>query len=30
MKYLVETTNVEKDHINKLLDIMKNNVPNNR
>lgn len=28
-KYLVETTNVEKDHINKLLDIMKNNVPNN-
>ena len=28
-KYLVETTDVEKEHINKLLDIMKNNVPNN-
>ena len=28
-KYLVETTDVEKQHINKLLDIMKNNVPNN-
>ncbi len=28
-KYLVETTEVEKDHINKLLDIMKNNVPSN-
>ena len=28
-KYLVETTDVEKQHINKILDIMKNNVPNN-
>ena len=29
LKYLVETTDVEKQHINKILDIMKNNVPNN-
>ncbi len=29
LKYLVETTDIEKDHINKILDIMKNNVPNN-